>query len=208
MENKNSNKIISILKKIPVDLGQADLRETTKGKLIALSLIKGGNGKNALDIGCREGLQSRWLEQKGYNVTSIDIEKSYKKCQVVDVNETLPFDDASFDLIWCSEVIEHLDAPQHAASEFRRVLKKDGEMILTTPNSYFLLMRLLYMLGTTPQKVQRDDHKHFFTETDIRRIFPNATIYGYFPYILIKRTIRCLLGALTPTFIIHETKKQ
>ena len=44
-----------------------------------MSHIPFGKNKKALDVGCREGIQSRWLESKGYNTTSTDIENKYEK---------------------------------------------------------------------------------------------------------------------------------
>ena len=46
--------MLDYLKKLPIDLGRGNLRFTTKGKLIALSFVKNGYGKTALDVGCRE----------------------------------------------------------------------------------------------------------------------------------------------------------
>ena len=89
--------VIDIFKSLPVDLGQGNLRKSTKGKLIALKFVGNGKGKTALDVGCREGHQSRFLKKKGYKVTSIDIEKVYEECIVVDVNKGLPFKNDSFD---------------------------------------------------------------------------------------------------------------
>src|SRR3989344_4267979 len=128
--------IIDFLRKIPIDLGQRETREKTMGKIIALDLIGEGENKRALDVGCREGIQTKWLENKGFEVTPIDIEKKFERCLIVDANKPLPFADNSFDLIWASEVIEHLDDPAKTVAEFRRVLKPGGEMIITTPNSY------------------------------------------------------------------------
>ena len=102
------------------------------------------------------------------------------------------------------QLIEHLRDPESSANEIRRILKDGGMMILTTPNTYFWLMRPLHLIGLTPEKLQNDDHKQFFSISDIRRLFPNAEIFGYFPYTLIKRKIRCCLGPLTPTFVICE----
>jgi len=165
-----SAKIIESLKKVPIDLGQGNLRTTTKGKLIALKLVKDGHGKRCLDVGAREGDQTRWLQSRGYEVESIDVEPGFDQCKVVNVDEGLPYDDESFDLIWCSEVIEHLKDPEFAMKELKRVTKKGGELILTTPNSYALLFRALSLVGLTPERIQRDDHLHFFDATDIERL--------------------------------------
>ena len=196
--------IISFFKKIKIYFGQGNLRTKTKGKIIALELARNGLGKKVLDVGCREGFQSKWFEKNGYIVTSVDIEKRYEKSIIVDVNERLPFKDNYFNLIWCSEVIEHLDNPQKSISEFRRVTKKNGDLIITTPNSYFWLMRFLNVFGLTPRKLQRSDHKHFFSLKDIKKIFPKSEILGFFPYFGIKFTIKKLVGFLSPTFIIYE----
>lgn len=193
---------ISILKKIPIDFGQANLRRTTYGKIIAMSHISLGHGKKALDIGCREGYQSQWLEQNGYVTTSIDIEKKYSKCIVVDVNKGLPFRDEEFDLIWCSEVIEHLIDLKFCINEFKRVLKTNGKMVLTTPNSHFWLYTIAKIFNKTPKDLQNKDHKYFFSEDDIRMIFPKSKILGFFPYIGKKFAIKKFIGFLSPTFVI------
>jgi SAM-dependent methyltransferase len=49
--------------------------------------------------------------------------------------ETFPFEDDSFDLVLCNEVIEHLGIdPFHMLSEVNRVLRRGGQLILSTPN--------------------------------------------------------------------------
>lgn len=197
---------INLLKRIPIDLGQNNLRTTTKGKVIAESFIPQGQGKHALDIGCREGHQSRMLEGMGYDVTSIDIEKVYDKCIVVDANAPLPFDADSFDLIWCSEVIEHLNDPPAFLAEARRVLRPGGKLLLTTPNSHFWFYPLMRLFGLSAARLQNPTHVQFFHVRDMRRLFPHADVYGFFPYMLIRRRIRRAIGLLSPTFVIHETQ--
>src|SRR3990172_9340563 len=116
-------KLLKLLKSVPIDFAQESVAEKTKGKQIAKSLVPDATkkqNKKALDVGCRKGVQSIWLESKGYDVTSIDIEKNYRKCRIVDANKKLPFRKNSFDLVWCSEVIEHLNNPEKSISEFRR----------------------------------------------------------------------------------------
>ncbi len=199
----STDTFIRLLKRIPIDIGQECMNEKTKGKEIAFNLVTTVRNKTALDVGCRKGIQTKRLIERGYEVTSIDIEKEYIDCRIVDVNNKLPFNNNTFDLIWCSEVIEHLKDPAKTIKEFNRILKDNGEMILTTPNSYFILQRIMSVVGLTPQRVQRNDHFHFFSFKMIRSLFPNCTFYGYFPYFLVRFKIRKLIGILSPTFVIH-----
>lgn len=205
------SKIINFLKKIPIDLGQGNLRFTTKGKLIAEALIPATDvslGKKGLDIGCREGFQSEKLKSIGYDVTSIDIEKCYEHCIVMDANRPLAFPDEYFDMIWCSEVIEHLYDPISFRNECHRLLKNGGVLILTTPNSYFWFYYFMRLFKKSPKDLQNPDHKQFFSFQDIKNIFPDAKIYGYFPYFLIKLKITRLIGLLSPTFVVHLEKNK
>lgn len=50
-------------------------------------------------------------------------------CDITDIPEP----DASFDVVLCTEVFEHLPNPVLALQEFSRLLKKDGKLILTAP---------------------------------------------------------------------------
>ena len=199
-------KVINILKKLPIDLGQADLSETTEGKQIALRLVPRIPGGKALDIGCREGHQSEWLKRYGYLVESVDIETNYRFGKVLDVNNGLPFGDNLYDLIWCSEVIEHLKQPAYVLSEMRRVLKPGGSLILTTPNSNFWLYRIIGLFGIRPDKLQNPSHIHFFSGSDIKALCPDAELYGYFPYFWCKFTLRSsvAINFLSPTFVLKE----
>lgn len=196
-------KLLRLLKKIPIDFGQANLRTTTKGKLIAKKLVLPGNGKKALDIGCRAGDQSEWLKSENYSVESIDIETDYPDAKIVDANKALPYSENNFDLIWCSEVIEHLDDPEAFKNEITRITKPNGDIILTTPNSAFWLYFILRLFRKHPKDVQNPTHIHFFSISDVKKLFPQAKIYGFFPYLFLKFKITRLIGLLSPTFVIH-----
>lgn len=201
-------RLINLLKKIPIDLGQGAVAETTEGKQIALRLVPDGQGRTALDLGARNGHQTRWLESRGYVVTSVDVEPLFDGCLGIDANQPLPFDADQFDLIWSSEVIEHLENPERSLADLRRVTKPGGDIILTTPNSYMWLFKLISIVGLTPERIQRDDHLHFFDLGDIKVLAPDADLYGYFPYSWIKRTLTNdgLIGKLSPTFVLHIRK--
>lgn len=66
--------------------------------------------------------------------------------QIVGDAQALGFADARFDVVLCTEVLEHLPEPQKAIDEIFRVLKPGGELLLTTrflfpihdaPHDYF-----------------------------------------------------------------------
>ena len=68
------------------------------------------------------------------------------KVDVVDLNAGgLPYPDASFDLVTCTEVIEHLEHFRSALREIARVLRPGGVCIVTTPNVLNLRSRLRYL---------------------------------------------------------------
>jgi len=66
--------------------------------------------------------QVEMAKEKGYNAIIYDISKGF------------PYDDESFDIIFVSEVIEHIFDTTTFLKECNRILKKDGIMVLTTPN--------------------------------------------------------------------------
>jgi len=64
------------------------------------------------------------LQTGSYNYGNLDI--------ISDITN-IPEPDESFDAIMCTEVLEHLPCPEKAISEFSRLLKPDGILILTAP---------------------------------------------------------------------------
>jgi SAM-dependent methyltransferase len=66
--------------------------------------------------------------------------------RVADLNtEPLPYPDASFDLVTCTEVIEHLEHYRSALREISRVLRPGGVFVVSTPNVLNLRSRLRYL---------------------------------------------------------------
>lgn len=193
--------IVRVLKKCPFDLGQYELRHTTKGKLIAFGLVEPGMGKRALDVGCRDGYWSEKLKARGYDVVAIDIEPQYLGALALDANADLPFADDEFDLIWCSEVIEHLKNPVFSIGEFKRILKPGGSLVMTTPNHGLWIFRLIEKLGFSMSQLENETHTYFFSYHDICKLIGKGEFYGYFPYWLIKFRIVGAAPRLSPTII-------
>lgn len=110
-----------------------------------LSFIKkkGKRGVKILDIGCGTGMAAERLKDfgavYGVDISSKSIEQARDRLDeaYVSLAEKLPFRNEIFDVIVCTEVIEHLLAPSEALSEFNRVLRSGGYLIISTPNPWY-----------------------------------------------------------------------
>lgn len=75
-------------------------------------------------------------------------------CDVIcDLNSDeliLPFSDSSFDLVICTEVLEHLLWPQRLLQEISRLLISGGHLLVSVPNITSLTYRLAWLLGHLP----------------------------------------------------------
>ena len=100
---------------------RADQRHRLFGELVA-----GSAGKRCLQIGAREGKYApHW--------TCVDL---YDDAPYVDLNydvHDLKFPDGSFDIAVCNAVLEHVDDPQRAIAELRRVLAPSGVIWVEVP---------------------------------------------------------------------------
>ncbi len=106
-----------------------------------------------LDVGCGEGFTLNRLKQRGigqilagveYSKTAIELgRKAYPDIKIIQGSiYELPYKNNSFDLVLCTEVLEHLDKPQDALKELIRVSKK--YLIISVPNEpFFMLAQLI-----------------------------------------------------------------
>ena len=109
---------------------------------VTLTLIKKSlHDGFALDIGCGNNpylFHKRFKNYIGLDV-NIDVLRKISR-DIPDANLTrasgfdTPFKDASFDLIICTEVLEHLKTPEKMISEISRVLAKGGKAIISIPS--------------------------------------------------------------------------
>lgn len=115
-----------------------------------LALLRNETRGKMLDAGAGEGALSSKMKQLGFDVEACDFNSERFrlqtiKCITVDLNKALPYPDNSFDFCVCVEVIEHLHDPWHLISEFNRILKRNGELIITTPNIHSIPSRLRFL---------------------------------------------------------------
>jgi SAM-dependent methyltransferase len=96
-------------------------------------------GARVLDAPCGDGSLAATLRGQGYDAHGLDLGGNGEallgdKYRDADLNGPLPFDAASFDVIFSIEGIEHLTDRHRYVRELHRVLKPAGTLILTTPN--------------------------------------------------------------------------
>lgn len=105
----------------------------------AVQRLARGERLTILDIGCFPYHVALALERLGHRVFGISsFHEPVKRRNIAVLNverDSFPHKDDFFDLILFNEVLEHLpQSPILALLEMRRVLKKDGFLMVTTPN--------------------------------------------------------------------------
>ena len=122
-----------------------------------------GRGRRVLDLGCRSGALTRHLLE-GNEVVGLDVDAAALakaaalgiQTVVADVEEPLPFPDASFDAVVAGELLEHLRFPDALVAEVRRLLRPGGVFVGSVPNAFRLQSRLRFLRGRPPE----DDPTH------------------------------------------------
>lgn len=131
------------------------------------------NPKNILDVGCASGWFLSQLHQNfpKSQASGVDVykdaithgKKQYKFLKLVygDAHK-LPFLNESFDLVVCTEVLEHVVDPQGVLKEIKRVLTPNGITIIEMDTGNFLFTMIWYWWTHLRRGVWRDSHIHVF----------------------------------------------
>ncbi len=169
-----------------------------------------GKNKRVMDYGCGPGWGSVIIAKKAKEVVGVDISEGalkYAESQYqlpnlkfikID-NYPTNFTPESFDIIISSHVIEHIDDVKIYLNQLKRLLKKDGILILTTPNKRFRLLPF--------QKPYDPYHKREYNYKELKRdlmsVFNRFEIKGiYSPKKIDEIEIRVLRTINNP-FIIY-----
>jgi 2-polyprenyl-3-methyl-5-hydroxy-6-metoxy-1,4-benzoquinol methylase len=134
-----------------------------------------------LDLGCGEGYFTAQLARAGAIVLGVDVSnEALRRARsrspqlalcAIDPGATWPLADASFDLVWAGEVIEHVADTARWLSEVRRVLRPRGELLISTPAHGRLALLALALSG-------RRFDRHFDPLSDHLRFYSARSLRG------------------------------
>lgn len=155
-----------------VERWPADLRPEERARLEALIANIPEDVNTIIDVGCGDGRLTRLLRQVGFEVMAVDqsatalshVDSPKQQCSA----DALPFEDQSYDLVICSEVLEHLPQPllSNVIAELERVARL--YVIITVPRGE----DLDYFRVSCPNCEERFHpygHLHAFTEEDLEK---------------------------------------
>ena len=129
-------------------------------------------GLKALDVGCGGGFTCEFMAKRGVIVSGIDPvinsiqvaqEHASKSGIKIDYRqgfaENLPFDDNSFDIVTCVDVLEHVADLNKVISEINRVLKPNGLFLFDTINRNFKSkIIMIWILENLTKDIDRGVH--------------------------------------------------
>lgn len=113
-------------------------KETVKALLEHLPPVA---GRRCLELGCGTGLTSHFLRERGGTWVSADFERDHVRSarslvgdRVLQIGErTVPFRDASFDVVAAINFLEHIEDDETFFAEMVRVLRPGGDFLFMAP---------------------------------------------------------------------------
>jgi 2-polyprenyl-3-methyl-5-hydroxy-6-metoxy-1,4-benzoquinol methylase len=187
--------------------------------LYAKELIKERNLNKVADVGCADSYGTIELSKVSESVTGIDFSErllelsrenvssnnikniDFLKCDLEKENLS-NITDSKFDFITCFETLEHLSNPKEVLSEYHKVLKKHGVLMVSVPNKAFEPIKE----DGTPRNPY---HKQLFSEKDIVKLLKenNFTIEKllYQPYtnIFFNKELKLIEDGLYETEVVN-----
>jgi ubiquinone/menaquinone biosynthesis C-methylase UbiE len=146
----------------------------------ALLLGEARTGERVLDLGCGAGRFLGALREAGADPVGVELaegalERARRNVPGAELHllapgGEIPLEDASVDLVWCSEVLEHVPDTAGVLSEARRVLRTGGRLLVTTP-SHDLPRRLLIALARFDAHFDPlGQHVRFYSRRSLARV--------------------------------------
>lgn len=159
-------------------------------------------GMRLIDYGAGDLKQTKLAEDIGYYTYAMDIKlpkeiSSKNMFQLIDLNKNNLKLETKFDIVIAIEVIEHLENPHKVFRDINLILKKDGIVLLTTPNTSSLRRRINYLLTGKTGIINSKNNGHI-NELSSGEFKQLANKYGFE---IIKETTEGLWLPVVRTYI-------
>jgi SAM-dependent methyltransferase len=145
----------------------------------ALLLGEARGGERVLDLGCGAGrfvaaLRDAGAEPVGVEIAQAALDRAAANAPGADLrllaaDGSIPLEHGSVDLVWCSEVLEHVADGDHLLQEARRVLRGEGRLLVTVPYHGRLKAAAIALARFDAHFDPRGQHLRFFTRTSLAR---------------------------------------
>jgi 2-polyprenyl-6-hydroxyphenyl methylase/3-demethylubiquinone-9 3-methyltransferase len=142
--------------------------------------LNGLSPRTILEVGCGDASFTKCLAEYSPDVTALDISaqqiainaRLYPDIAFIqhDVAGPLPFEDGVFDVIWCSEVLEHLFNPAFALRQMHRVMAPGGLLLVTVPYHGLLKNLLIALFKWDKHFAPTHPHVRFFTRNTLGQV--------------------------------------
>jgi SAM-dependent methyltransferase len=152
----------------------------------ALLLGEARAGERVLDLGAGAGRFVAALREAGADPVGVEVaEAALERARTVapgadlrllEPDGSIPLEHASVDLVWCSEVLEHVADTGHLLLEARRVLRPGGRLLVTVPFHGRVQAALLALTRFDAHFDPLGQHLRFFTRSSLARTL-DATGY-------------------------------
>jgi len=147
-----------------------------------MKIIKPFLKNDCLDVGCAYGLITNELNKivptQGIDISRTAIKKAKKNYPHVKFRQGLatdiPFPDNAFDTIFAGEIIEHVLDVQKMFSEFRRVLKKNGNIIIIAPEFNFLKTLIITFFYWDKIYDPLGSHIRYYSSRTLKKILKDS----------------------------------
>ena len=143
----------------------------------ALLLGEAQPGERVLDLGCGAGRFVRALQELGADAVGVEIaegalERARRNVpgadlRLVEPDGSLPLGHGEVDLVWCSEVLEHVADTTSFLTEARRVLRRDGRLLVTVPDHGLVRRTALALLRYEAHYDPLGQHLRFYTRRSL-----------------------------------------
>ena len=120
---------------------------------LAVDLLKDVPPGRLLEVAAGGGFLAALLVKLGFEVTGSDLANQWRFPEIpfvlADLDESLPFENESFDAVVFSEGLGYVENITAVLRELQRVLKPGGALVITMPNVFSLQSRLKFLFNGT-----------------------------------------------------------